>query len=263
VQKCQSVGSNFAGSISQQMFDYLKPDSLDRVGILSFKLAVGSEEGAQGVEEDYLPEDLEKELKIVFENADRDRSGFIESNEVEELLSSLGFNENLKEIENYFARIDQNYDNRISYPEFRHFIEDQILPQMSTFDEEEEELEELLRNNDIFRHGSISGQTLQALLERYGVKLTQHEVQVLVRTLNPEGTEVNIAHFMNSVRDPSLEKGKAKGILYKIRLRKKVQLREIQKVFKSISSCFVLAYTSAIIYRGTLSFSSPFRPTLH
>lgn len=71
-------------------------------------------------------------------------------------------------------RMDQNFDNKISYQEFRVYIEDQILPLMSTFDEEEQELEQLLRNNDIFRYGSISAQTLQALLERYGVKVSMH-----------------------------------------------------------------------------------------
>lgn len=90
-----------------------------------------------------------------------------------------------------------------------------------------------------------------------------HEIQVLVRSLNPEGNEVNIQHFMNAVRDPILYNGKVKAILYKIRLRKKVQLREIQKVFENISSCFVLAYTAAVIYRQQLCISSPYRPTLH
>lgn len=69
--------------------------------------------------------------------------------------------------------MDQNFDNRISYNEFRHFIEDQILPQVSNFDEDEEELEETLRNNDIFRSGSLAAPTFQAVIERYGVKLTQ------------------------------------------------------------------------------------------
>ena len=44
----------------------------------------------------------------------------------------------------------------------------------------------MLRNNDIFRHGHIAGPTLQALLERYGVRVTMHDVQVLIRGLNPE-----------------------------------------------------------------------------
>lgn len=33
--------------------------------------------------------------------------------------------------------MDQNYDNKISYPQFRYFIEDQILPQLNNFDEDE------------------------------------------------------------------------------------------------------------------------------
>lgn len=45
----------------------------------------------------------------------------------------------------------------------------------------------MLRNNDIFRHGSLSAMTLQAVLERYGVKLGAEEMGVLVRGLNGEG----------------------------------------------------------------------------
>lgn len=32
--------------------------------------------------------------------------------------------------------MDQNFDNKISYSEFRMFIEDQILPQISSFDQD-------------------------------------------------------------------------------------------------------------------------------
>lgn len=52
-------------------------------------------------------------------------------------------------------------------------------------------------------------------------------------------------------------------MLYKIRLRKKVQLREVQKIFENISSCFVLAYTPAAMEKEILNISSPYRPTLH
>lgn len=52
-------------------------------------------------------------------------------------------------------------------------------------------------------------------------------------------------------------------MLYKIRLRKKVQLREIQKIFENISSCFVLAYTPAAMEKEISNISSPYRPVLH
>lgn len=57
--------------------------------------------------------------------------------------------------------------------------------------------------------------------------------------------------------------GKVKGVLYKIRLRKKVQLREVQKVFENISSCFVLAYIPAVMEKEIINISSPYRPVLH
>ena len=58
MSKCQSVGDAFKGSISQKMFDYLRPDSHDRVSILSFKLAMNIEGDVPSNEEDYLPEEL-------------------------------------------------------------------------------------------------------------------------------------------------------------------------------------------------------------
>lgn len=263
IAKCQSVDASFKGTICEKIFDYLKPDSQDRVGLLSFKLGTGLDEVEVEGDEDFLPEELEKELRSIFEKADKDHSGNIEPDEVEGLLSSLGFNESVKEIENFFRQIDQNFDNRISFPEFRQFIESYILPQMSNFDEEEEELEEILRNNDIFRHGALPAPTLQAVLERYGVKITGHELQFLVRSLNPDGSEVDISRLLMAVRDPTLFAGKVKAVLYKIRLRKKVQIREIQKVFENISSCFVLAYTPTAILNSILTPATPYRPTLH
>lgn len=88
-------------------------------------------------------------------------------------------------------------------------------------------------------------------------------MQTLARTLNPEGNDVNIQHLMLAIKDPTSHAGKVKRILYKIRLRKKVQLREVQKVFENISNCFVLAYTSAIFAQQQLNISTPYRPSLH
>ena len=68
---------------------------------------------------------------------------------------------------------------------------------------------------------------------------------------------------MNAVRDPSIYGGRVKGILYRIRLRKKVNLSEIQKVFGNISTCFVMSYTSAQMYRNLLNISTTLKPVLH
>ena len=50
-------------------------------------------------------------------------------------------------------------------------------------------------------------------------------MQRLVRVLNPDGNEIGIMQLLEAVREPTRFQGKVRGILYKIRLRKKVQLR--------------------------------------
>lgn len=110
----------------------------------------------------------------MFDKADKDKSGGIESHEIESLLSSMGFNETLKEIENYFQKIDTNFDGKVSFSEFKCFIEENILPFASNFDEEVDELYRLLKINDVFNARSLSVLTMHGVLERYGVKLNEH-----------------------------------------------------------------------------------------
>lgn len=84
-----------------------------------------------------------------------------------------------------------------------------------------------------------------------------------MRTLNPEGLEINIRKVLQAVRQPTFHEGKVRGVLYKIRLRKKVQLRQIQKIFENISSCFVLAYIPTVMEKEIINISTPYRPSLH
>lgn len=117
----------------EKVFNYLKP-KLGFVSSISFKLNFSFDQDIQ-YDDSYLPGDLEEEIKGIFEKSDKDKSGFIDIGEVESLLSSLGLNESQKEIENYFEKIDQNFDKKISFREFKIFIEENIFPYISDFDE--------------------------------------------------------------------------------------------------------------------------------
>lgn len=58
ITKCQSISTTFTGSVSDKIFDYLKPDINDKIGILSFKLGMSLDQPIQEGQEDYLPEEL-------------------------------------------------------------------------------------------------------------------------------------------------------------------------------------------------------------
>lgn len=76
--------------------------------------------------------------------------------------------------------------------------------------------------------------TLGGVLEKYGVKLNEQELITLNRSLANENSEVDINDLMNCLYDPSQSEfsSSLKAVLYKIRWKKKVSFRDVQKVFE-------------------------------
>lgn len=76
--------------------------------------------------------------------------------------------------------------------------------------------------------------TLGGVLEKYGVKLNEQELITLNRSLANENSEVDINDLMNCLYDPSQSEFSysLKAVLYKIRWKKKVSFRDVQKVFE-------------------------------
>ena len=133
------------------------------------------------VQEDYLPKDLVKELQDIFNAHDKDKSGSIEASQIEALLATLGFNETQRQIENVFQKIDKNFDNQISLSEFKDFIEDFILPHLIQFENDVDELFTMLKMNDVFNTGCVTLIVLLAIIERFGVRLTNQEGVLLAK----------------------------------------------------------------------------------
>ena len=58
------------------------------------------------------------QLKEAFDGFDKDKSGFLDMDEVVSLASSLGVKTSKKELTDLFASIDVNHDNKASFEEF-------------------------------------------------------------------------------------------------------------------------------------------------
>lgn len=54
-----------------------------------------------------------------------------------------------------------------------------------------------------------------------------------------------------------------KSVLYKIRWRKKVTFKDVQKIFENISICFIMAYTAQLLKNKQVSYSAFMTPVLH
>jgi hypothetical protein len=85
-----------------------------------------------------------------------------------------------------FQKIDKNFDNKISFSEFKDFIEDFILPHLVEFENDVDELFTMLKMNDIFNTGCVSLTVIMAIIERFGVKLTNQEGVFLAKYIGNE-----------------------------------------------------------------------------
>ena len=70
---------------------------------------------------------------------------------------------------------------------------------------------------------------------------------------------------MNYLYDPSQSEfsSSLKAVLYKIRWKKKVSFRDVQKVFEQISSSFMISYTCERMKKQILTPASFITPILH
>ena len=77
--------------------------------------------------------------------------------------------------------------------------------------------------------------------------------------------DIPIKELMTSLYYPSQHNFPTplKAALYKIRWKKKVGFKDLQKVFENISTCFVSSYTNLILKKKILLPSTFITPLLH
>ncbi len=92
---------------------------------------------------------MDKEIISIFEEVDRDKSGFIEKNELKDALIKIGINPTLQEIDKFMSTFDKNKDEKISLDEFKLIFYDKIRSEMMLMDETMSKLRKEFRKADI------------------------------------------------------------------------------------------------------------------
>ena len=78
---------------------------------------------------------MEMEMLAMFRAADKNNSGFIDRNELQECLLSIGINPSQSELDEFMRKFDKNQDSQISIDEFRFIIEEKIKSDVYAMEE--------------------------------------------------------------------------------------------------------------------------------
>lgn len=122
---------------------------------------------------------------------DKDSDGKITTNELGTVMRSLGQNPTESELSDMVNEVDVNNDGNIDFPEFL-----TMMARKMKDSDSEAEILEAFRVFDTDGDGKINAQELKHVLTSIGEKLTDQEVDEMIREadLNNDG-EIDITEF--------------------------------------------------------------------
>ncbi|CAL9732385.1 calmodulin [Monosporozyma unispora] len=137
-----------------------------------------------------LTEEQIAEFKEAFALFDKDNNGFISSSELATVMRSLGLSPSEAEVADLMNEIDVDGNHKIEFSEFLALMSRQLKSTDS-----EQELLEAFKVFDKNGDGLISAAELKHVLTSIGEKLTDGEVDDMLREVSDGSGEIDIQQF--------------------------------------------------------------------
>ncbi|KMZ76016.1 putative Calmodulin [Zostera marina] len=139
-----------------------------------------------------LTEDQISEFKEAFLLFDKDGDGCITMDELATVIRSLGQNPTKEELLDMMNEVDVDGNGTIEFNEFLH-----LMARKMKETDADEELREAFKVFDKDQNGYISASELSNVMINLGEKLTDEEVQQMIREADTDGDgQVNYEEFV-------------------------------------------------------------------
>ncbi|KAK4786411.1 hypothetical protein SAY86_003100 [Trapa natans] len=141
---------------------------------------------------DQLTDDQISEFKEAFSLFDKDGDGSITTKELGTVMRSLGQNPTEAELQDMINEVDADGNGTIDFPEFLN-----LMARKMKDTDSEEELKEAFRVFDKDQNGFISAAELRHVMTNLGEKLTDEEVDEMIREADVDGDgQINYDEFV-------------------------------------------------------------------
>ncbi|ERN11033.1 hypothetical protein AMTR_s00024p00073390 [Amborella trichopoda] len=139
-----------------------------------------------------LTEEQISEFKEAFSLFDKDGDGCITTKELGTVMRSLGQNPTEAELQDMINEVDADGNGTIDFPEFLN-----LMARKMKDTDSEEELKEAFKVFDKDQNGFISAAELRHVMTNLGEKLTDEEVDEMIREADTDGDgQVNYEEFV-------------------------------------------------------------------
>ncbi|XP_022752480.1 calmodulin-7-like isoform X3 [Durio zibethinus] len=151
---------------------------------------------------DQLTDDQISEFKEAFSLFDKDGDGCITTKELGTVMRSLGQNPTEAELQDMINEVDADGNGTIDFPEFLN-----LMARKMKDTDSEEELKEAFRVFDKDQNGFISAAELRHVMTNLGEKLTDEEVDEMIREADVDGDgQINYEEFVKVMMAKNISK---------------------------------------------------------
>ncbi|KAL2938160.1 Calmodulin-related protein [Bienertia sinuspersici] len=165
---------------------------------------------------DQLSDDQISEFKEAFSLFDKDGDGCITTKELGTVMRSLGQNPTEAELQDMINEVDADGNGTIDFPEFLN-----LMARKMKDTDSEEELKEAFRVFDKDQNGFISAAELRHVMTNLGEKLTDEEVDEMIREADVDGDgQINYEEFVKDRKGQISLMGFPNSISSRMRKRK-------------------------------------------
>ncbi|XP_078612782.1 uncharacterized protein LOC144882674 [Branchiostoma floridae x Branchiostoma japonicum] len=148
---------------------------------------------------DQLTEEQISEFREAFELFDKDGNGSIDAGELGTVMKSLGQKPTETELQDMINEVDTDGDGTIDFTEFL-----TMMTQKMKDMHKEDELRDSFKVFDKDGNGVISAEELRQVMTNLGEKLTDEEVDEMIREADLDGDgQVNFEEFVRMMNDKS------------------------------------------------------------
>ncbi|KAH7672093.1 calmodulin protein [Dioscorea alata] len=141
---------------------------------------------------EHLSDEQISEFKEAFSLFDKDGDGCITTKELGTVMRSLGQNPTEAELQDMINEVDADGNGTIDFPEFLN-----LMARKMKDTDSEEELKEAFRVFDKDQNGFISAAELRHVMTNLGEKLTDEEVDEMIREADVDGDgQINYDEFV-------------------------------------------------------------------
>eukprot|EP00093_Oithona_nana_P006021 06021.XXX_42047_41514_1 [CDS] Oithona nana genome sequencing. len=144
---------------------------------------------------DLVGEDDIAHLMEAFAKVDIDKDGLINTDELRQVLHSLGQNPTDADLQDLAYAMDTDESGKIDLPEFLHMMAKRIADTNL-----EEDVLEAFKVFDKDGNGFITARELKLVMSNLGESLTEEEVEAMIIEVDMDGDGcINYAEFFNMV----------------------------------------------------------------